>query len=214
MDPNGKERAGVLLSAVSMLPGEVNATPATRTVTVFGVSVPPDTLSIPQPPSTPTVVVSYSVLGTTTSDGKIMTLYGEDIIYSEFVEGQGAIASGTSTSITWSTGTFSAPQTEHDEIAIGASAIAFSHSDGLGIDPVDVVNCDVDSSTGACTEVYWFKGQSTTQTTSWTGSLVPVQTFEVSVSSTATTTNAAGSLKPFVSFAVGVSSLLAILSVW
>ncbi|KAJ3991545.1 hypothetical protein F5050DRAFT_1793550 [Lentinula boryana] len=200
-----------------MLPGEVNAIPATRTVTVFGVSFssPPNTLSIPQPPSTPTAVTSYSVLGTTTSDGKIMTVYGEDIIYSEFLEGQVATVSGTSTSITWSTGTFSAPQTEHDGIAIGASAIAFSHSDGIGIDPVDVVNCDVDSSTGACTEVDWFKGQSTTQTISWTGSLVPVETFEVSVSATATTTtNAAGSLKPFISFAVGVSSLLAILSVW
>ncbi|KAJ3730578.1 hypothetical protein C8R42DRAFT_11588 [Lentinula raphanica] len=148
---------------------------ATRTVILSNIPFP-TTLSILQQLSTPTPSSSISVLGTTTSDGNVMTVYGEDLVYSEFVEGQGfANGNGSVVSISWSTGTYSTPVTEHDIYA----------------------NCNFDSSTGACTEVFWFSGQSTTQTTSWTGSVVPFQTIEVSVSATETSSseNAARSLK-------------------
>ncbi|KAJ3842552.1 hypothetical protein EV361DRAFT_866319 [Lentinula raphanica] len=184
---------------MSALPVDVRAIPATRTVILSHAqfSNPVSEPSVPQPPSTPTPSTSASVVGTTTSDGNVMTVYGEDFVYSEFFEGQG-VGNGSDTSVSWSTGTYSTPVTEHDIYAVGASAIAFSQSADLAIAPVIVQGCNFDSSTGACTEVYWFSGLST-QTTSWTGSVVPFQTIEVSVSATETgsssSTNAARSLK-------------------
>ncbi|KAJ3772587.1 hypothetical protein FB446DRAFT_788562 [Lentinula raphanica] len=183
---------------MSVLPVDVRAIPATRTVILSNVQFP-TTTSVPQPPSTPTPSSSISVLGTTTSDGNVMTVYGEDFVYSEFLEGQGvANGNGSVVSISWSTGTYSTPVTEHDIYAVGASANAILQSADLAIEPVFVQNCNFDSSTGACTEVIWFSGQSATRTTSWTGSVVAFQTIEVSVSATETgsssSTNAARSL--------------------
>ncbi|KAJ4490693.1 hypothetical protein J3R30DRAFT_3423993 [Lentinula aciculospora] len=192
--------AGALLT----LPVDVKAVPATRTVTLFDIQFPSVSLDTPEPPSTPTALYSYSVLGTTTNDGNTMTVYGEDIIYSEYIEG-GIISEGGTTSTLWATGTYSTPQTLHYVLALGATAIELSHSDASEYDPAFVLDCNFDgpgesSGTGACTEAYRFVDHSTSWTTSWTGSVIPIATFSVSVPDTATSTstsatNAAESLK-------------------
>ncbi|KAF8829912.1 hypothetical protein HHX47_DHR2000144 [Lentinula edodes] len=165
--------------------------PATRTVTIFEAQTPLDTLDIPTPLSTPTLVYSYSVVGTTTTNGNTMTVYGEDIINSEYiqVEGYPVTSVDGSASYTWSTETLSTTLTEHLALPLRSNQLHIN------------IECNLDSGasleTGVCTEVVQFPGQSTAQTTAWTGSIVPIDTFEVSVSATTTgiATNAAGSMK-------------------
>ncbi|KAJ3919565.1 hypothetical protein F5877DRAFT_77963 [Lentinula edodes] len=179
----------ILLAAVSVIPAD--AMPATRTVTIFEAQTPLDTLDIPTPLSTPTLVYSYSVVGTTTTNGNTMTVYGEDIINSEYiqVEGYPVTSVDGSASYTWSTETLSTTLTEHLALPLRSNQLHIN------------IECNLDSGasleTGVCTEVVQFPGQSTAQTTAWTGSIVPIDTFEVSVSATTTgsATNAAGSMK-------------------
>ncbi|KAJ4490694.1 hypothetical protein J3R30DRAFT_122387 [Lentinula aciculospora] len=193
--------ASVLLLVSSAF--HVHAIPATRTVTLFDVNAPDtSTPSIPTPPSTPTVVFSYSVIGTTTKDGNTMTIYGENVIFSEYVEGYGGIVSGTAlASEVWSTRTLSSPQTIYETFAVGANVFEFSQSNDSFDDPLFFVDCSFDSAessrTGVCTERIGFPQLSSTETTTWTGSVIPFATFSVSVSATATTsvTDAAGSLR-------------------
>ncbi|GAW09484.1 hypothetical protein LENED_011639 [Lentinula edodes] len=195
--------AGTLLAAVSVFPAD--AIPATRTVTLFEAQFPSNSLSndIPTPPSTPTLVHSFSVLGTATRNGNTMTVYGEDIINSEYVEGHAVTTVDGSTLYTWTTGTLSTTDTAHEIYEVGTTAVGFTFNNdsAVGVEPLIQIECNFDSGassgTGVCTEVVQFSGQSTAQTTAWTGSIIPVSTFEVSVSATATgsATNAAGSVK-------------------
>ncbi|GAW09483.1 hypothetical protein LENED_011638 [Lentinula edodes] len=113
----------ILLAAVSVIPAD--AMPATRTVTIFEAQTPLDTLDIPTPLSTPTLVYSYSVVGTTTTNGNTTTVYGEDIINSEYiqVEGYPVTSVDGSASYTWSTETLSTTLTEHQIFEVGTTAI-------------------------------------------------------------------------------------------
>ncbi|KAJ3847089.1 hypothetical protein EV368DRAFT_88154 [Lentinula lateritia] len=195
----------VVLAAVSVIPAD--AMPATRTVTGFEAQTPPNTLTedLPTPLSTPTLVYSISVVGTTTTNGNTMTVYGEDIINSEYIQVDGYPVTNVegSTSYTWSTEALSTTFTEHEVFEVGTTAIDFILNNGsaAALEPAINIECNFDSGasseTGVCTEVVQFPGQSTAQTTAWTGSIIPIFTFEVSVSATTTgsVTNAAGSMK-------------------
>ena len=139
----------------------------------------------------------------TTRNGNTMTVYGEDIINSEYVEGHAVTTVDGSTLYTWTTGTLSTTDTAHEIYEVGTTAVGFTFNNdsAVGVEPLIQIECNFDSGassgTGVCTEVVQFSGQSTAQTTAWTGSIIPVSTFEVSVSATATgnATNAAGSVK-------------------
>ncbi|KAJ3842553.1 hypothetical protein EV361DRAFT_947215 [Lentinula raphanica] len=207
--PNRRKRAGILLAAMSTLHTYVGAVPATSTVTLFGINVPTSSSSANplEPPSTPTPATSYSLVGTMTINGEVMTVYGEDLVASEYVQGDLVTVDG-SPSATFSTLTYSTPQTDHNMFAVGSNALEYAYTyEELAVQPVIVVDCGFDSETGACTEKMWFSGAST-RTTAWTGSVTPIATFEVSVSATPTTdgssANAAGSLKPAVTVLTSV----------
>ncbi|KAJ3899384.1 hypothetical protein F5879DRAFT_993827 [Lentinula edodes] len=181
------EIVGISLAAVSVIPAD--AMPATRTVTVFEAQMPSNTLDIPTPLSTPTLAYSIS----------------EDIINSEYIQIDGYPVTNVdgSTSYTWSTEALSTTFTEHQIFEVGTTAIDLILNSGSAatLEPAINIECNFDSGasleTGVCTEVVQFPGQSTAQTTAWTGSIVPIDTFEVSVSATTTgsATNAAGSMK-------------------
>ncbi|KAJ3889122.1 hypothetical protein GG344DRAFT_79092 [Lentinula edodes] len=198
-----KEIVGISLAALLVIPAD--AMPATRTVTVFEAQMPSNTLDIPTPLSTPTLAYSISVVGTTTTNGNTMTVYGEDIINSEYIQIDGYPVTNVdgSTSYTWSTEALSTTFTEHQIFEVGTTAIDLILNSGSAatLEPAINIECNFDSGasleTGVCTEVVQFPGQSTAQTTAWTGSIVPIDTFEVSVSATTTgsATNAAGSMK-------------------
>ncbi|KAJ3746047.1 hypothetical protein DFH05DRAFT_1541620 [Lentinula detonsa] len=130
----------VLLTIVSVLPVNVTAIPATRTITLFDVPAPTDPNMLQQP-SAPTTVTSFNILGTTTSNGEAMTIYGEDIIYSEYAQEETMRTASGSTSIEWSTITLSTPQTLHEIVAMGATAIEYSHSHTSIDDTEFVVTC-------------------------------------------------------------------------
>ncbi|KAJ3761329.1 hypothetical protein EV360DRAFT_67948 [Lentinula raphanica] len=222
--PNRRKRAGILLAAMSTLHTYVGAVPATSTVTLFGINVPTSSSSANplEPPSTPTPATSYSLVGTMTINGEVMTVYGEDLVASEYVQGDLVTVDG-SPSATFSTLTYSTPQTDHSKnqfdtanlkenmFAVGSNALEYAYTyEELAVQPVIVVDCGFDSETGACTEKMWFSGAST-RTTAWTGSVTPIATFEVSVSASTPTTggssaNAAGSLKPAVTQPSGYGS--------
>ncbi|KAJ3782373.1 hypothetical protein GGU10DRAFT_389916 [Lentinula aff. detonsa] len=199
----------VLLTIVSVLPAGVNVTaiPATRTITLFDVPAPTDTNMLQQP-SGPTTVTSFNILGTTTSNGEAMTIYGEDIIYSEYVQEETMETASGSTSIAWSTITLSTPQTLHEIVAMGATAIEYSHSHTSIDDTEFVVDCIFSageiSGAGLCTEVYQTSVDAPSQTTAWTGSVIPFATFGAPVSDAGTSTksssNAAKWLKGGQSF--------------
>ncbi|KAJ3761330.1 hypothetical protein EV361DRAFT_667474 [Lentinula raphanica] len=222
---------GTLLAATSTLL-RVYAVPATSTITLFDVPIPSDS-NEPQPPSVPTPSISFSLIGTTTrDDGAVMTLYGEDIVNSEFVEGETtSVASGTqSAEWTWSTVTVSDPVTLHEVYGLGASVIEYSHSPTSTDDVGFAVECQIFSSgesagTGVCTELYQANVGSPSTSTAWTGSVVPYATFTISDSDSATnstssgSSNGAGSLKSYetitsslvgVCFAALVSTIVAL----
>ncbi|KAJ3989204.1 hypothetical protein F5890DRAFT_85778 [Lentinula detonsa] len=182
----------VLLTIVSVLPVNVTAIPATRTITLFNVPAPTDT-NVLQQPSAPTTVTSFNILGTTTSNGEAMTIYDEDIIYSEYLQEETMEAASGSTSIEWSTITLSTPQTLHEIVAMGATAIEYSHSHTSIDDTEFVVDCifsaGESSGAGLCTEVYQTSVDAPSQTTVWTGSVIPFATFGAPVSDVGTSTN-------------------------
>ncbi|KAJ4490695.1 hypothetical protein J3R30DRAFT_3399977 [Lentinula aciculospora] len=131
-----------------------------------------------------------------------MTVYSEDVVYSEYVEGQVLGTTSGVTSVSWATSTYLTPITMHETIAVGATALQFSDSNATSdqpgfVQPAFVDDCSLNSGEtsgiGACTEVYWFSGESS-RTTSWTGLVSPFATLVVSASATATSTaNAAHS---------------------
>ncbi|KAJ3730576.1 hypothetical protein C8R42DRAFT_11669 [Lentinula raphanica] len=165
---------------------------ATRTVTLFGVQTSTTTTrtEVSLPPATPAPVTSYSVLGTTIVDGVTMTAYGEDDIYHVVFQGEYESVNGSITTI-WTPSTLSDPVIEHYEYTVGASAFGYYESDTLpdgAVFPVIIGSCSFGSSTGACTQEVLFddNNDTSTSTSVWTGSVIPLTTFEVSVSSTAT----------------------------
>ncbi|KAJ3823298.1 hypothetical protein F5880DRAFT_542789 [Lentinula raphanica] len=185
---------GSLLAAeLSVFPVlSVHAIPATRTVTLFGVQTSTTTTrtEVSLPPATPAPVTSYSVLGTTIVDGVTMTAYGEDDIYRVVFQGEYESVNGSITTI-WTPSTLSDPVIEHYEYTVGASAFGYYESDTLpdgAVFPVIIGSCSFGSSTGACTQEVLFddNNDTSTSTSVWTGSVIRLTTFEVSVSSTAT----------------------------